>query len=62
MIFKQKFFLKKLMEKNFYASKSKYPILNLTMIYNNPKSGNKKFMQAWNFNSGYFKRRDHNSF
>lgn len=40
MIFKQKF-LKKINGKNFYASKSKYPILNLTMIYNNPKSGNK---------------------
>lgn len=40
MIFKQKF-LKKINGKNFYASKSKHPILNLTMIYNNPKSGNK---------------------
>ncbi len=40
MIFKQKF-LKKINGKNFYASKSKYPISNLTMIYNNPKSGNK---------------------
>lgn len=40
MIFKQKF-LKKNNGKNFYASKSKYPISNLTMIYNNPKSGNK---------------------
>ncbi|HIC5244675.1 TPA: hypothetical protein ACW5G1_001344, partial [Campylobacter jejuni] len=32
---------KKINGKNFYASKSKYPISNLTMIYNNPKSGNK---------------------
>lgn len=32
---------KKINGKNFYASKSKHPILNLTMIYNNPKSGNK---------------------
>ncbi|EAH9122982.1 hypothetical protein EXD31_09410, partial [Campylobacter jejuni] len=31
---------KKINGKNFYASKSKYPISNLTMIYNNPKSGN----------------------
>nr|EDZ33442.1 putative periplasmic protein [Campylobacter jejuni subsp. jejuni CG8421] len=40
MILKQKF-LKKINGKNFYASKSKYPISNLTMIHNNPKSGNK---------------------
>lgn len=32
---------KKINGNNFYASKSKYPISNLTMIYNNPKSGNK---------------------